>query len=108
MRYLIHQGLRANISQVDRDLRTKTCCFISAYLPDKMQKENIEASKQLSIDLRALGYGHKNIKGVYKGVSETSMMITMPIVIIWKKFNRFVYFFYESINEKIQTRVCID
>ena len=68
----------ANISQVDRALKNKTCCFITAYLDSKTEKENLEAFKKLSKDLQDLGFGHINLKGVYKGTAEKSMMISMP------------------------------
>jgi hypothetical protein len=53
----------ANISQVDRALKTRTCCFITAYLDNKKEKENQAAFTNLSKDLQTLGLGHVNLVG---------------------------------------------
>ena len=73
-----NKSLAVNISQIDYALKNKTCCFITAYQSTLSEKENEVMFKQLSKDLRAVGYGHTNLRGVYQSIPERSMLIAMP------------------------------
>jgi len=95
-----------DLGRVWQHYQKKNFGIVSAYLGDKTKKENITKQDELKKEIRALGYGYKEIKGAWRTGKDKDVefeyALFVPgiskehILTLGKKFNQFAVLYAEG------------